>query len=191
MSVEASAPAELELLLAGGERSTRSSRGRAEAPGVSASLPTAPCIRQQPLGQASLGALGSGAKEEASNWVCSGWEIGRKETCKRRVLEPTAARAKAGPARESPVPAGPPGSAGVAVAEPVPRGWGHHTSTGIPPANGVGRPPLPTLTFKCSSPVHFHSALILPFFSFIYIAICSLSFHLSPGESCQNLTTER
>lgn len=66
--------------------------------------------------------------------------------------------------------------------------WGYPS---IAPAHGEGRAPLATLTFKLSSPVHFHAALILPFFSFIYIAICSLSFHLSPGESCQNLTTER
>ena len=85
----------------------------------------------------------------------------------------------------------PTGSTGVAFADPVPWGWGHQAAPASPLPVGWAETPLAALTFKRSSPVHCHSALILPFFSFIYIAICSLSFHLSPGESCQNLTTKR
>lgn len=85
----------------------------------------------------------------------------------------------------------PPGWMGIAVADPIPWDWGNHTAPASPLLVGWADAPPAALTFKRSSPVHFHSALILPFFSFIYIAICLLSFHLSPGESCQNLTTKR
>lgn len=149
--------------------------GRAGRAGLSpvlgfASLP----VSCDPPGQASLGAHGSGAKEEISNWVWSGWKAGRKESSGQPLINLTAAGARAGLPKESPGPC-----------------CAHHGVWGYPsiaPAHGEGRAPL---TFSLWSPVHFHSALILPFFSFIYIAICSLSFHLSPGESCQNLTTER
>lgn len=85
----------------------------------------------------------------------------------------------------------PPGCTGIVVTDPIPRGWGHPVALASPLLMGCVKNPVTALTFKCLNPVHFHSALILPFFSFIYIAICSLSFHLSPGESCQNLTTKR
>lgn len=110
-----------------------------------------PVNPRQPLGQASLGAHGSGAKEEISNWVWSGWKTGRKESSGQPLINLTAAGARAGLAKESPGPCcAHPRGVGVPQHHPCP--WGGQS----PP----GHPDIQALE-SCSFPFCSHSPIFL------------------------------
>lgn len=83
------------------------------------------CIHRQPLGQASPGAGGSGAKEEISNWVWSGWKTREEGELWAAADKPHISESTGRVTKESPGPCcAHPRGVGVPQHLPHPRG-GH------------------------------------------------------------------